>query len=113
MENVIAQFGNNYYSQKTGIITGDNDSVSVANIAMRYVMKTAEHALSKCHIVKRFIDDIIMHYTGSLESAESIKKVLSEAFAKEGLILTFRHIRSDDSSNIVVEIYGCQPHIGP
>lgn len=43
MENVITQFGNNYYSQKTGIITGDNDSVSIANIAMRYVMKTAAH----------------------------------------------------------------------
>lgn len=55
----------------------------------------------------------MMHYIGSLESAESIKKVLSEAFAKEGLILIFHHIRSDDSSNTEVEFMDVNHMLDP
>ena len=29
MENVLTQFEDNFYSQTTGIITGDNDSFSI------------------------------------------------------------------------------------
>ena len=98
MDNVITQFDCAYYSQKVGIITGDNDSVSIANIAMRYIMLTARETLLLCEIARRFIDDIMMLYIGSLQSAEELKACMAEKFAQEGLKLTFRHAhaRSDN-----------------
>jgi hypothetical protein len=89
MENVVTQYGEDYYLQKVGIITGDNNSVSIANIAMRYVMKMACDSLSQCSIVRRFIDDIMMIFMGSLESAENIKRCVSEIFTGQHLSLTF------------------------
>ena len=92
MGNVITQFNNNFYSQVNGIITGGNDSVSIANIAMRYIMLTAQEVLQSCELVRRFIDDMILLYIGSLQSAEDMEKCLIEKFKKEGI--TFRHIQT-------------------
>ena len=103
MENVITRFGDELYTQSSGIITGDNNSVSIANIAMRFIMKTADEILSKCDLVRRFIDDLIMIYLGSLESAEEIKYYLSEIFAEKGLSLTFRHAHSENEEVKEVE----------
>ena len=99
MDNVLTQYNECYYSQKTGIVTGDNDSVSLANIAMRYVMKTAHSSLDKCELTRRFIDDIILVFLGSLQTAESIKTDLKEKFARENLTLTFRHIHSESDTS--------------
>ena len=51
----------------------------------------------QCDIVRRFIDDIMMIYTGNLEAAETIKNTMAEKFAQEGLKLTFRHAHSESS----------------
>ena len=40
-ESVIIQHGQNFYKQPNGIITGDNYSVSLANIAMHFVTTPA------------------------------------------------------------------------
>ena len=101
MENVLTQFGDSFYSQKQGIITGDNDSVSIANIAMRYVMLSAQQALQFCELAKRFIDDIMLIYFGTLQEAEELKSQLVQAFEKEGLKLIFRHVHAESEQKEV------------
>ena len=76
MENVLTQFEDNFFSQTTGIITGDNDSVSIANIAMRFIMLFASETLKTCELVKRFIDDIMIIFIGTLQEAETLKNTL-------------------------------------
>ena len=71
MENVLTQFEDNFFSQTTGIITGDNDSVSIANIAMRFIMLSASETLQTCELVKRFIDDIMIIFIGTLQEADT------------------------------------------
>ena len=72
---------------------------------MRYVMKMACDSLSQCSIVRRFIDDIMMIFMGSLESAENIKRCLSEIFTGQHLSLTFRHAHSENSiENSITEV---------
>ena len=38
LNNNFIQFQDNFYKQKTGIITGDNNSVTIANIALHFIM---------------------------------------------------------------------------
>ena len=95
MNNVFTQYGDNFYSQKTGIITGDNDSVSIANIAMRFIMLSASDALEICELVKCFIDDIMIIFIGTLQEAEELKKTLEQKFEGEGLKLIFRHVHAE------------------
>ena len=101
MENVLTQFGDSFYSQKQGIITGDNDSVSIANIAMRYVMLTAPQVLQLCELAKRFIDDIMLIFFGTLQEAEELKSQLVQAFEREGLKLIFRHVHAESEQKEV------------
>ena len=37
LNNVITQYGQNHYTQTNGIVTGDNHSVPLANIAVHYI----------------------------------------------------------------------------
>ena len=39
LENVITQFGEKFYKQKTGIVTRDNHSVFLANIVMHFIIE--------------------------------------------------------------------------
>jgi len=39
LSNVITQFGNNFYIQGKAIVTGDNHSVTLANITVHYVLE--------------------------------------------------------------------------
>jgi len=39
LNNVVTQYGDQLYIQKNGIITGDNHSVSLANITVHYVLQ--------------------------------------------------------------------------
>ena len=71
LELVIIQHGQHFYKQSNGIITGDNHSVSLANIAMHFATTPAFPILKKAVIYKRFIDDIIFiasHYWGKLNA---------------------------------------------
>ena len=64
LESVIIQHGQNFYRQSNGIITGDNHSVSLANIAMHFATTPACPTLKKAVIYKRFIDDIFLLLLG-------------------------------------------------
>ena len=47
LHNVIIQHKQNFYTQRTGIITGDNHSVSLANITLHYVILPISDVLNK------------------------------------------------------------------
>ena len=57
----------------------------MANIAMRCIMLTAQDVLQSCGLVQRIIEDMILIFIGSLQSAEGVNKYLIEKFGKERL----------------------------
>jgi len=59
LNNVATQYGDQLYIQKNGIITGDNHSVSLANIAVHYILQPIADVLNEAELFRRFIDDII------------------------------------------------------
>ena len=59
LNNVILQYQDNFYKQNKGIVTGDNHSVSIANISLHYLIRPIAKILNKAVIYKRYIDDII------------------------------------------------------
>ena len=77
------------YIQKNGIITGDNHSVSLANIAVHYILQPIGDVLNEAELFRRFIDDIIW-ISASEISNERIRQALTSAFENSGLELTFR-----------------------
>ena len=74
--------------QKDGIVTGDNHSVSLANIAVHSILQPIAGVLREAALFRRFIDDIICIATSKL-SNENIRQALNSAFANSGLELTF------------------------
>ena len=98
LHNVIIQHKQNFYTQKTGIITGDNHSVSLANITLHYVILPISDILNKSILLKRFIDDIIWLSYG-VETTLEIKNGLLETFQDSKLDLTFRMINTADSDS--------------
>ena len=77
------------YIQKNGIITGDNHSVSLANIAVHYILQPIADVLNEAEPFRRFIDDIIW-ISASDASNERIPQALTSAFENSGMELTFR-----------------------
>ena len=59
LNNVVTQYGDQLYIQKNGIITIDNHSVSLANIAVHYILQPIADVLNEAELFRRFIDDII------------------------------------------------------
>ena len=98
LHNVIIQHKQNFYTQKTGIITGDNHSVSLANITLHYVILPISDVLKKSILFKRFIDDIIWLSLG-VETTLQIKNCLLKTFQDNNLDLTFRMINTADSGS--------------
>ena len=68
-------------------------------------MLTAQDVLQSCGLVQRIIEDMILIFIGSLQSAEDVKKCLVEKFEKESLKLTFRHIHSRSVEKEVEILY--------
>ena len=87
LESVIIQHGQHFYKQSNGIITGDNHSVSLANIAMHFATTPAFPILKKAVIYKRFIDDIIFIAIGE-NSTQNIIKAIENSLGKVGLQIT-------------------------
>ena len=87
LESVIIQHGQNFYKQSNGIITGDNHSVSLANIAMHFAITPAFPTLKRAVIYKRFIDDIIFIAIGE-NSTHNIIKAIENSLGKVGLQIT-------------------------
>ena len=89
LNNVVTQYGDQLYIQKNGIITGDNHSVSLANIAVHYILQAIADVLNEAELFRRFIDDIIWISVSEI-SNERIRQALTSAFENSGLELTFR-----------------------
>ena len=76
-------------------------SVSIANIAMRFIMLSASETLQTCELVKRLIDDIMIIFIGILQEADTLKNTLEQKFAKEGLEIIYRNVHAESEIQIV------------
>ena len=94
LNNVILQYKDKFYTQTNGIITGDNHSVSLANIAMHFVLLPISETLNKAPIFKHFINDIV--WIASNPNNYLIKKALTEEFAKHDLKLVLKQINTSE-----------------
>ena len=88
LNNVVTQYGDQLYTQKNGIITGVNHPISLANIAVHYILQPIAGVLHEAELFRRFIEDIIWIAT-SESSNENIQQALTSAVANSGLELTF------------------------
>jgi hypothetical protein len=78
-----------------GIITGDNDSVSLAKITLHHILLPIEEILNKTILFRRFIDDIIW-ISRSKKLTETIQENLMKTFDNNGLKLVFRSINTEE-----------------
>ena len=76
---MVTQYGDQLYKQKNGIITGDNHSVSLANITVHYILQPIADVLNEAELFRRFINDIIW-ISASEISNEHIRQALTSAF---------------------------------
>ena len=100
LNNVVTQYGDQLYIQKNGIITGDNHSVSLANIAVHYILQPIADVLNEAEFFRRFIDDIIW-ISASEISNERIRQALTSAFENSGLELPFRQACTSEKTGEV------------
>ena len=91
---MILQYKEKFYKQTNRIITGDNHSVSLANIAMHFVLLPISKPLNKTPIFKRFIDDIV--WIVSNPNKYLIIKALTEKLAKRDLKLVFKQMDTSE-----------------
>ena len=97
LENVVIKNDTTFYHQKDGIITGDNNSVSLANIALHYILVPIHKTLNKSIIFKRYIDDIIW-ISETQELTTQIQTELVETFKKKDLNLVIRKISTKEGN---------------
>ena len=95
LNNVVTQYRDELYTQKNGIVTGDNHSVWLANIAEHYILQPIAGVLREAARFRRFIDDIIWIATSKL-SNENIRQALTSECANSSLELTFRQACTAD-----------------
>ena len=91
LQNVVVKNGTNFYNQLDGIITGDNHSVSVANITLHNIILPIADKLKESIIFKRYIDDVIWISETELLTND-IQATLDDVFVSNRLKLTFRRI---------------------
>ena len=94
LENVVVKHGDNFYTQSEGIITGDNNSVSIANITLHHVLLPISSKLNDAILFKRYIDDIIW-ISSTEELTTDIQTQLTDTFLQSGLNLTFRKVNTE------------------
>ena len=83
--------------KKNGIVTGDNHSVSLANIALHYLILPISSTINQSVLFKRFIDDIIWLSYG-LDTTTKIKQALICEFQKYDLELSFRKVNTSENN---------------
>ena len=98
LNNVILQYQDSFYKQNKGIVTGDNHSVSIANISLHFIIRPISKILNKAVIFKRYIDDIIW-ITNAQQTNLLIQDSLSTTFKNNGLKLSFQTINTDLQGN--------------
>ena len=91
------QFQDRYLKQGKGVVTGENNSVSLANIALHFIVKDIPEVKNHTNLFQRFIDDII-YITQNEEHNKAVKNALTTNFERYGLELTYREIstKKDD-----------------
>ena len=89
LENNYVKFQNTLYKNNQGIPTGENFSVSLANIALHYITKKVKN-LNFCYIYKRYIDDII--FLCPANKTILIQNELNEIFNVHELNLQFKKV---------------------
>ena len=94
LDSSVIKFQDKIYQQKTGIVTGENNSVTIANIALHYIVKKVQEINTKTKIFRRFIDDIIF-ITDDSNDTEIVKSRLSEEFGNHELELTYREVSTE------------------
>ena len=90
--------GNKFFKQSTGIVTGDNHSVSIANITLHFILLPIATTLSKAELFKRYIDDIVW-LSYNLDTTNHIRDALTTAFDNASLEVTFRSIHTGNFCN--------------
>ena len=95
LKNVIVRNGDTFYNQIDGIVTGDNHSVSIANITLHYITLPIADLINKTVVYKRYIDDI-MWISESEEYTQELQNALWKTFHENGLHLTFRKISTEE-----------------
>ena len=107
----VIQFQNRTYLQSTGIVTGENNSVTIANIALHYVIQSIPEINTKTKIFRRFIDDIIF-ITKDNEDAGTIKSKLTKKFDEFDLKLTYREVSTNKEGERVefLDVLHCTSH---
>ena len=98
LENIVVKNGNSFYKQSKGIITGDNNSVSIANIALHHVIMPIANTIKTTKLFKRYIDDIVF-LSETLEVTDNVKRRLKCAFEEHNLKLIFRQICTNNDSD--------------
>ena len=101
LNSIVIEFQGKYFQQDTGIVTGDNNSVALANIALHFVVKEITGINDLTTMYQRYIDDIL-YITEEKEHALIMKSRLTEGFKKHGLDLRFREIYTGDA-NVEIE----------
>ena len=100
LENVVVRNEDKFYNQTDGIITGDNHSVSVANITLHFIILEIADQLNKTILFKRYIDDLMM-ICSSESQATTTQQALKQKFEENDLRLTFRMIQTADQDSSV------------
>ncbi len=95
LSNSYIQHQDNFFLQNKGIVTGDNNSVSLANIALHYIMKEVKEIDDHTEIFQRYIDDII-YITKTREDAQLVRRMLEKKFKEYDLELTFREMCTEE-----------------
>ena len=59
LSNVLLEFDEKIYAQEKGVVTGENNSVAIANITLHFMIKQIPEINQLTFIFKRYIDDMI------------------------------------------------------
>ena len=100
LNNQIIEFNGVYYTQTVGIVTGENNSVSVANVALHFIIRKIKEINNHTEIFVRFIDDIML-ITKDDDNCDLIQNKLLQEFKNNGLDLTFRVISTKDENKTI------------
>ena len=92
------QYKEGFFTQSIGIVTGDNHSVSLANITLHYVILPVSEIINQTVLFKRYIDDIIWLSFG-VDNTTKIKEALSRIFMENELELSFRCVNTAESGS--------------
>jgi len=100
LENAITQYGSCLNKQRRGIVTGDNHSVSLADITVHYILQPVADILEQTELFCTFIGEIVW-ITDSESTNLGIRSALNTVFKNNGLEFTFRQICTNDDSGSV------------